>query len=447
MEYSKFSIALLIRIGILLVPLGALTYAIHSNEMSWIIIASLISLGFGIHLYYFVIRRYKEISYFLESVKYRDFSRRFTEQSAPEDIIDLHKGFNTTIETIKDINTEKETQYIYLQKILEVLKTGIISYNVGTGEILWLNDSFQRILDIPSIKNIGFIEKRFAESFEKIFSANYSTGDTIAIKAQNEDLKYWITSSIFKVEGETFKLITLQNIDVSLNENESEAWKKLLSVMTHEIMNSVAPIASLAETLHSNIVDSTALDSPSKLDMADLEIGIDSIKNRSEGLMKFAKTYRSLNKITKLNKEDILVNYLFNNIFHLLEPSLKKKGITLKIEMENPRLQVNIDVHLIEQVLINLILNSVEAFEGSKDPKIILSAEKKLDGKTILSVKDNGNGIPEDIRKEIFVPFFTTKKNGNGIGLSLSRQIILLHKGKIQIRSAEGKGTSISLML
>ena len=216
--------------------------------------------------------------------------------------------------------------------------------------------------------------------------------------------------------------------------------------MTQEIMNSIAPISSLAETLQSKVQLSIKDPVKNKLEINDLETGIESIKKRSEGLLKFAKTYRSLNKITKLNLSKILVSGLFENIKTLMQPSLENKKIELNFEIDNPDLQIEIDTYLIEQVLINLILNSVEACKESKKPKIILSAHKNIGGNSIIKIADNGKGIPNEIRDDIFIPFFSTKKNGSGIGLSLCKQIILLHKGKIQIKSAEGKGTLISLV-
>ncbi len=446
MEYNKFSKSLLLRIGLLILPIFGIAYALHINDTFLITIFSILALILSVHLFRFVIRRYKEISYFLESVKYRDFSRKFSENQEPDDIIDLHKGFNTTINTIKDINTEKETQYLYLQKILEIVGTGIISYDLNSFEILWLNSSFQKILDIPSIKNINFIQKRFPESYSKIFETDHLKGNTVSIVSKNEEIKYWVSSTIFKIEDKQFKLITMQNIDFSLSQSESNAWKKLLSVMTHEIMNSVAPIASLAETLQNNIGSSLASKDSSTLDMNDIKMGIESIKNRSEGLMKFAQTYRSLNKITHLNKKEHNIKDLFENIVNLLSPSLINKGIDLKIDLDNSSMIVDIDTYLIEQVLINLILNAVESFDGNNNPTIFLTATRSLDGEITLSVSDNGEGIPEDIRDKIFIPFFTTKKNGNGIGLSLCSQIMMLHKGKIQINSVIGKGTKVSLL-
>jgi len=454
MTYRKYKILLLLRVAILLVLLMALAYAIlflnfKTNLpitiviLTAIILITILSLR---NLFEFTTRRFAEMDDFFESVKYRDFSRWFTEESGPQDIRELHKGFNKVNETFKKINKEKESQHLYLQKILELVDTGIIAYNIENGTVLWINESFKKILNIPSLKSIHFIEKRKPKLYTAIFETNHVNGNTISIDTENSKIKILISSSLFNIEEDEFNLIALQNIDDTLNQNESEAWKKLLSVMTHEIMNSIAPISSLAETLQTKI--RLSIESPEKhqLEIDDLELSIESIRKRSEGLMKFAKTYRGLNKITKLNVSNVLITELFENISNLLQPSLNSKNVELQFVLNTPELQIEIDAYLIEQVLINLILNALEACKNTESPKITISAEKNIEGYTIIKVADNGKGISDEIADKIFIPFFSTKKNGSGIGLSLCKQIILLHKGKIQINTVEDKGTVFSLV-
>ena len=215
--------------------------------------------------------------------------------------------------------------------------------------------------------------------------------------------------------------------------------------MTHEIMNSIAPISSLSETLQAEVQLKLDDKEHHQLNLEDLNAGITSIKKRSEGLMKFAKTYRTLNKVSQVNRSKILVDELFKNISNLLKPSLSKKDILIEFNCKNSKLELNIDTHLIEQVLINLIINARDACENRPSSRIIVSAEKFRDGIQI-KVTDNGKGIPLEILDTIFVPFFSTKKTGSGIGLSLSKQIMMLHNARLQVQSEEGKGTVMSLL-
>ena len=201
----------------------------------------------------FSIKRFEEIDDFFESIKYHDFSRWFTIKSGPRDIRELHEGFNNVNKTITNINSEKEAQHLYLQKILELVGTGIVAYNIETGAILWINEAFKKTLDIPTLKNISFAKKRTPELYTTIFRTDHVNGKTISVTIAKVKTRILATNSVFKMNEDSFNLIVLQNIDDPLNRSESEAWKKLLSVMTHEIMNSIAPISSLAETLQSQI--------------------------------------------------------------------------------------------------------------------------------------------------------------------------------------------------
>jgi len=383
---------------------------------------------------------------FFEAVKYRDFSRWFPEDRGPKDIRFLYQGFNEINRTIKEINTKNEAQYVYLQKILEMVDIGIIAYNLKTGEVLWSNDSFRQIIDAPSFKNIRFVEKRMPELFEAVFETYHREPNSISLALQNDSIKVLISDTVFQVKDEAFKLIVLQNIDDTLNKNESEAWKKLLSVMTHEIMNSITPIASLAETLQRNL--EIHLDDPNSdaLDIKDLNAGIKTIGNRSEGLLKFAKTYRSLSKVTHLNLSKTRVSELLDGIQLLMEPSIKAKDIDVEFSCTSNKLEFDIDKHLIEQVLINLILNAIDACKNTTNGTIKVLASQTPNRSIVIKVFDNGAGIPKDIIENIFVPFFTSKATGSGIGLSLCKQIMLLHKGRILVNSRPDEGTVFSLV-
>lgn len=454
MAYRRYKLTLLFRVTILFLTLSALAYAINFLDfeenlpISLLVIVPIIGLIILSirNLFKLTVRRFTEMDDFFESIKYRDFSRWFNESVGPQDIRELRIGFNKVNNTFKLVNKEKEAQHLYLQKILELVDTGIIAYNIETGTVLWINDSFKNILNVPSLKYIQFVEERKPKVFETVFKTNHAKGNTVSIDNGNSKIQILVSSTEFNIEEEDFRLIVLQNIDDSLNQTESEAWKKLLSVMTHEIMNSIAPISSLAETLQNKVRASIETPEEHPLIVEDLRLSIESIRSRSEGLMKFARTYRGLNKITKLNVSEVSVTLLLSSIANLLQPSLDQKNIELEFVIDTLESKITIDRHLIEQVLINLMLNAIEACKNSEQPKIILSAEKNIHGNTIIKVIDNGGGIPEEILENIFIPFFTTKKNGTGIGLSLCKQIMLMHKGKIQIKTQEGSGTIMSLI-
>lgn len=390
-------------------------------------------------------KRFEMLDDFFEAIKYRDFARFYIEDKVSKDIGSLHRGFNLINKTITSMDTERQAQFLYLQKILQMVDIGIIAYNIESGQVLWQNDSLLKILDLPIFKNISFLKKRRPQVYDELFETYHSTPAAAMVELPQEELKVLISDTIFEIGANSYKLVMIQNIEETLNKNESEAWKKLLGVMAHEIMNSIAPISSLAETLENDIKNWRG-ETLNKHDISDLKIGLASIRKRSEGLLQFAKTYRSLSKITHIIKEPIKAVDLLANIDQLMKPIMVQKKIRFSLESTDPNLKLQIDSYLIEQVIINLLLNAIEAVSHIKNPVISVQAVAELNKNNEIKIIDNGAGIPADIIDNVFIPFFSTKKLGSGIGLSLSKQIMLLHGGKIQIRSQENKGTIVSLI-
>jgi len=387
-----------------------------------------------------------EVEEFVESVHYRDFSRYFDVKHAPLELQPLRKGFNEINTTLKVISKEKETQYQYLQKILELVDTGILSYEMESGSVVWMNEALKRLLQVPYLRTIHSLAKRDWNLYHEVMSLPF--GENVIATAHQEKtaFKVLLSATAFQTEGKKYKLIAFQNVNEALDETESKAWQRLLSVMTHEIMNSVAPISSLSDTLKNMLNNSReAVSLENRPAFEDLELGIDTIKRRSEGLLKFAETYRNLNKITTLNLKKVYVRDLFENLHLLMQPTLDQKNIELEIILKDPDLILEADTNLIEQVLINLIVNAVEAVKENPDPRIMLSAYYTTKNKTVIKVSDNGTGMPEELLDKIFIPFFSTKKTGSGIGLSLCKQIMMLHKGTIHVQSKEGEGTAFML--
>jgi signal transduction histidine kinase len=332
-------------------------------------------------------------------------------------------------------------QYQYLQKILELVDTGILSFRTETREVNWMNDSFKRMLGIPYMRTLDSLEKRDSALYHEVIDIKPGEGRIVHIEKEGRPLRLLINATVFQTEGVPNKIIAFQNVNEALDETEAKAWQKLLRVMTHEIMNSVAPISSLADTLKKNLEHTLAAKNEQDDDWEDLELGLETIRRRSEGLLKFAESYRSLNKITELNLQRIPVSSLFGNLTSLMAPTLDQKQIQLDTILKEPQLEVLADLSLIEQVLINLMVNAIEAVKDIDVPLITLSAY--TDGNKIaIKVADNGPGIDADLLDKIFIPFFSTKKTGSGIGLSLCKQIMLLHKGSIHVQSVVGKGTA-----
>lgn len=385
---------------------------------------------------------YKEVDQFSQALFYRDFSRNFSSHSRSE-LKPLYTNFNEISRLFQQVSREKETQYQYLQKILELVNTGILSYETESGEVIWMNEALKVMLDRPYMKNIQSFGKRDENLYRDIISLKPGESKIATIFTKKLSSKTLLSATAFQTNGTKYQLIAFQNINEALDETESKAWQKLLSVLTHEIMNSIAPISSLADTIKNRLASlDKRLDADNSL--ADLELGVSTIKKRSEGLLRFAESYRNLNRVNKPNLQSLYVRDLFENLHALMQPTLQQKDIELEIILKDPNLIFEADITLVEQVLINLFVNAIEAVKATSRPRIILLGEKSNE-KTVIKINDNGVGISDDVLEKIFIPFFSTRKTGSGIGLTLCKQIMMLHNGNIQVASKPGEGTSFIL--
>ena len=429
----------------LFITLSVTSFLVVKQWYVYLLIAVPVIIYQLIDIFRFQKKAQDELNEFVESVHYRDFSRYFDVKHAPIELQPLRKGFNEINTTFKVISKEKETQYQYLQKILELVDTGILSYEEETGLVVWMNESLKKMMQLPYLKTIHSLERRDEGLYREVLILKPGISKIASAHFERTSFKILLSATAFQTEGKIYKLVAFQNVSEALDETEAKAWQKLLSVMTHEIMNSVAPISSLADTLKHRLQQSVTSLNDDSGSLDDLELGIDTIKRRSEGLLKFAETYRNLNKITTLNLKKVYVRELFGNLLQLMQPTLEQKDIELETILKDTELQLEVDVNLIEQVLINLVVNAIEAIKDSPAPKIVLSAYVASNYKSVIKIADNGNGMPPELLDKIFVPFFSTKKNGSGIGLSLCKQIMMLHRGNVQVQSVEGEGTAFLL--
>ncbi len=443
---KRIEFKIFIRIFLLFVSITLASYLLVSKNTNYLFLVVPIIIYQLIELYRYHFKGQKELEQFVESIRYRDFSRHFSVKKAPLELRSLRDGFNQITNTFKEISKEKETSFQYLQKILELVDTGILSFNLENGEIIWMNESLKKMLNLPYLKHIHSLINRDKELYEEVISLKPAESKIAMVHLENRSFKILLSGTAFQTDGNKFMLIAFQNINEALDETESKAWKKLLSVMTHEIMNSVAPISSLADTLKNRLKNSVEHLNNENGAVYDLEIGIETIKRRSESLLKFAETYRNLNKVKEPDLKKVYVRDLFENLYQLMEPTLDQKNIEMDIVLKDPNLTVEVDPSLIEQVLINLIVNATEALKDKPDGRIVLSGSLSSKEKPLIKVADNGTGIDENILESIFIPFFSTKKTGSGIGLSLCKQIMMLHKGNIHVHSVPGEGTAFTLL-
>jgi nitrogen fixation/metabolism regulation signal transduction histidine kinase len=392
----------------------------------------------------FLFKTLQDIDDFTEAVRYRDFSKRYPVTGKKKN--NYYGHFNAISDTFLAMSTEKEAQQQYLKRILELVNTGIVAYDIDTLDTLWMNDSFKNMFQIPYVKNINWLLKRQPELHKELIGMQLGDNRLISINTGNRTIKMLSSASTFQTSGKTYMLIAFHNISATLEEVESSAWKGLLNVMTHEIMNSIAPVASLADTMKKRMeIINKESDIQSIPDFEDMESAMETIRRRSDGLLRFANSYRNLSKNIVPDIQHVNLHELLQSIYHLMLPSLEQKGIQLKFRSINTSIIANIDRNLIEQVIINFITNATYAVRDNAESSIALFAGLS-DENPFITVADNGCGISAEVQEKMFIPFFSTKKTGTGIGLSLSREIIKMHNASIQVQTKEGEGSAFTVV-
>ena len=305
------------------------------------------------------------------------------------------------------------------------------------------------MMNVPYLRNISSLEKRDISVYQAVMSLE--NGDSQLVKINHKQIL--LAKTTFLNENIETNLIAFQNVNEAIEDTEAQAYQKLLRVMTHEIMNSVAPIASLAETMETTLrgrkeireTGEKDLEDKYQINFDDISLGISTIRKRSENLLKFADTYRQLAKVSMTSFSKFYIRDLFEGVEILLENQIEQKNIEFDVIIKDFELMIEGDMILIEQVLINLVINAIDAVQHQSNPKITLSVFQNSQQQIIIEIRDNGMGMSDELMDKIFVPFFTSKPNGSGIGLSLSKQIMALHKGTITVNSVEKQGTAFQL--
>ncbi len=377
---------------------------------------------------------------FLESLRYSDFSRTFEIKGLGYSFDRLTESFSVVINDFRKVREEREQNYFYLETVVEHIGFGLISYRED-GVVELINNSTKKLFKITSLRNLRELENFSPELVSKLMTI--SNGESIMVKIQKQDtiLQLAIFATEFKVAGRLIRMATIKDIQNELEENEMESWQKLIRVLTHEIMNSITPIASITQTLNFMIKDvrstytNSFKDEGEEETINEIELAIETIHKRSIGLLHFVESYRDLTRIPTPNFTIFPVNTLFDNLTGLMKEEMLNHGITYFATVTPEHLELSADEQLIEQVLINLLKNAIQALEETENPTIELKAFTDSYGKINIQMIDNGQGILPEVLDKIFVPFFTTKPKGSGIGLSLSRQILRLHGGTLTAHS------------
>jgi len=449
MAYSKFRLNIIVRILLITGTIYLFVYTLDTSFFITPVLIGVLVLLQLIYLFRYIDKINRNLASFLESIRFSEFTRSFQVEGMGSSFDELSKAFNDVISDFQTIRSEKEEHYQYLHSIVENTDVSILAFQKdGTVELI--NKAAKKLFQVTSLKNIHSLQDLSKDLVDTLL--NLKPGILGLVKVQDEDdiLQLAVSSSEVKVKNKLIILATIKNIQAVLEEQETQAWQKLIRVLTHEIMNSITPIASLTSTLEMmlNSISKDEKHATYHIDpesIQEFKQALKTISKRSNGLLHFVNTYRNLTRIPKPNLRIVKVIDIFNEIKSLLKEEVVARNIDFSCPVFPANLELFADEKLIEQVLINLVKNSIHAVKDQESPKITLKAYKNKRGRVTIHVTDNGQGILQEVLDKVFIPFFTTKPKGSGIGLSLSREILRLHGGIIYAHSIPDKETTFTL--
>ncbi|MBI9053176.1 MAG: HAMP domain-containing histidine kinase [Bacteroidales bacterium] len=439
MGYKRFNLNIFLRI--ILIVLTAIWFGIElqndQKAYTKFLCISLVLIQ-SISLIQYLNKMNSEILRFLQILNIDDSAYRFS-SDLKGNFSKLAKILNNTADLIINSRIEKEKQYQFLQFVIEQINIGLMAFN-SNGEIQFANSYLKNILKVDSIKNIDDLKELNIELVNSLKLSQAKLNFQIRLTIDNEPIQLYVQKKQIKINSENIHLVSLQNITAELDKKELDSWQKLIRVLTHEIMNSITPITNLTYSIQRSLKESN-FDLKNNLAIADTIDDVEIIEKRSKSLLQFVENYRKLTRLGKINIHDANISEILKNAIEIFKEDFKTKQIACELDLDES-INCKVDDKLLEQAIINLIKNAAEA----NCTKISLTLRKE-NNETLVIISDNGEGIDQDKLDDVFIPFYTSKEKGTGIGLSFVKQIISLHKGTIVLSSKIGVGTSFIIKL
>lgn len=450
MGFKDLRIQLLLRMSLLTALIGLWFFILFRHPLPFSLgLVGLLIVGLIWELLHFLNRSNRELKRFLEAIRFHDHSTRFELAQFGPSFRALESEFQNLLKELKGSRDQQHSQEEWMALILQQINLGIIVVN-GKDQIFMMNEKAREILRIPAFTSWQRLrEKRPALARAvRDFSVLGRTSFRMEQGQQSEELLLDIDQITLK--GERYHLLSLSDLRNEIEQKEIDAWHKLIRILAHEVMNSVTPVASLSETLLQMLQDdkgrTKTVDQLDQEDLEDIREALQTVVRRSKGMLSFVEDYRKLTRLPAPHLETVSIQGLFKDLEHLLQKDYQQDGITLQFELPQKRLAIQADQKMIEQTLLNLVKNAYAALrESGRGKEIVLSAIME-DERVVITVRDDGPGIPEAVLPQIFIPFYSTRKNGTGIGLTLSKNIMKLHRGDLRVQSVEGEGSVFKLL-
>ena len=439
MNFKNFRVQIILRVVLLFLSIYGLTYYlfVELNEIR-VFFLGLSSVLILIWIFSYINKANKDVKNFLQAIIHDDFTIKYNSTKQGRTFDEMYETFNKVNHKFVESTQQDAAEYQYISTLINQLQVGILAFD-DRERIQLVNQAFKNLLEIKEIVNLDSLRRELPELYEAIVSAGTKDNTIVKLNLKGRVSRLSLSSTAFKLRGKSFKIISFQDIHAELDQNEMQAWQKLIRVLTHEIMNSVAPITSLSGSLKSIVHQNESIDSQKKT----LKEGLDAIENRSQGLMNFTQAYRKLTRIPLPDIKEVNPSAFFSRVESLFRPTLAQSHTSFNVEIDQTSQPIMIDPDLMEQVIINLLKNAKEA---SIDNGTIRLRYTKNELTQVIEISDSGTGIPEDVQDKIFVPFYTTKEEGSGIGLSLVQQVVRLHNGQIDFETSD-EGTTFRISL
>jgi len=448
MGFKYFLVFLVVRLALVGVVMALVVWLLlqpgyHSATLLACIVLALLAA----ELWRFVSRTNREVARFLDAVRFADYSQRFDFDKAGSGFADLGRTFTRIIDEMRDRRSGQESEMRHLKALIEHIPVPLMTVHADDA-ITLQNNAARRLFGATHVTRVNDL-RQFGPGFARAVDEAIP-GDRELVTFTVEGAEYQLTLAATEViiDGDRERLISLQDIQSEIDATQAEAWQDLVRVLTHEIMNSITPVTSLAQTaaeLVDDVVRETGPESPVAEELEDVQSAVATVARRSDSLLQFIDSYRQISRLAPPEKKRVALADLFETVTSLAKAEWDDTGVVLASAVEPSGLYVYADRDLLEPVLLNLLRNAWQATKGMDESRIELRGRLNRRGNTVIEIEDNGHGVPDEIATKIFVPFFTTREGGSGVGLALARQVMIAHGGFIRLGKVRDAGTVFTL--
>jgi len=448
MVFRHFVVALILRLVLVGVIMAVVTWLLlEPGYHSATLLTAIVLVLLVAELWRFVSRTNREVARFLDAVRFADYSQRFDFDKAGSGFADLGRTFTRIIDEMRDRRAGQESDMRRLKALIEHIPVPLMTVHADDS-ITLQNNAARRLFGATHVTRVNDL-RQFGPGFARAVDEAIP-GDRELVTFTVEGAEYQLTLAATEViiDGDRERLISLQDIQSEIDATQAEAWQDLVRVLTHEIMNSITPVTSLAQTaaeLVDDVVRETGPESPIAEELEDVQSAVATVARRSDSLLQFIDGYRQISRLAPPEKKRVALADLFETVTSLAEAEWNDPEVGLSRSVEPSGLYVYADRDLLEPVLLNLLRNAWQATKAVDRPSIELRGRLNRRGNTVIEIEDNGHGVPTEIATKIFVPFFTTREGGSGVGLALARQVMIAHGGFIRLGKQNGAGTTFTL--